>query len=192
MTVGLAVVLALVVLAALWAVMVYNGLVQLRNNVAKAWANIDVALKQRHDQLPKLVEVCRQYKQFERETLERVIAARGQVASAFEKHDVPALGAAEGALHAGLGRIFAVAEAYPELRSNEQFMQLQAAITALENALADRREFYNESVNLLNVRIEQFPDALIAGLFGFRQHALLQFAESDKADVDIKALFDAS
>jgi len=114
------------------------------------------------------------------------------VASAYEKRDIPALGTAEGALHAGLGRIFAVAEAYPELRSNEQFMQLQAVITALENALADRREFYNDSVNLLNVRIEQFPDVIIASLFGFREHALLRFSEDEKADVNVKALFDAS
>jgi LemA protein len=169
--------------------MVYNGLVQLRNNVAKAWANIDVALKQRHDQLPKLVEVCRQYKQFEQQTLERVIAARAQVASARASRDISALGAAEGALQAGLGRIFAVAEAYPELHANQQFMQLQAAITTLENELADRREFYNESVNLLNVRVEQFPDAIIANWGGFKQHALLTFAESEKSDVDLKALF---
>jgi len=193
MTLAAAVILALVVLAALWAVMVYNGLVQLRNNVGKSWSNIDVILKQRHDQLPKLVEVCRQYKQFEQETLVRVIEARTQVASARESRDIPALGAAEGALHAGLGRLFAVAEAYPELRSNEQFLQLQAAITALENALANRREFYNESVNLLNVRVEQFPDSIIAGWFGFsfKQYALLEFAEGEKAYVDIKALFNA-
>jgi len=191
MSIAAAVVLALIVLAALWAVVVYNGLVRLRNNIAKAWSNIDVMLKQRHDQLPKLVEVCRQYKQFEQATLTSVIQARAQVASARESRDIPALGAAEGALHAGLGRLFAVAEAYPELRSNEQFMQLQAAITALENALADRREFYNESVNLLNVRVEQFPDSIIAGWFGFKQHALLQFAEEEKADVNIQALFNA-
>jgi LemA protein len=186
-----AILLAVIVLAVLWAVMAYNGLVQLKNNIAKAWANIDVILKQRHDELPKLVEVCRQYKQFEQETLARVIEARAQVASARESRNIPALGAAEGALHAGLGRIFAVAEAYPELHSNEQFMQLQAAIKALENALADRREFYNESVNLLNVRVEQFPDLIIARQFGFRQHALLEFAEDEKTDVNLKALFDA-
>jgi LemA protein len=191
MAVATAVVLAIIVLVVLWAIMVYNGLVQLKNNIAKSWSNIDVILKQRHDQLPKLVEVCRQYRQFEQATLARVIEARAKVASARETRDIPALGAAEGTLHAGLGRIFAVAEAYPELRSNEQFMQLQAAITTLENALADRREFYNESVNLLNVRVEQFPDSIIAGRFGFKAHPLLKFAEDEKADVNIKALFDA-
>ena len=191
MSIFATIILAVIVLAALWAIMAYNGLVQLKNNIAKAWANIDVTLKQRHDELPKLVEVCRQYKQFEQATLTRVIEARAQVASARASRDIPALGAAEGALHAGLGRIFAVAEAYPELRSNEHFMQLQTSITALENALADRREFYNESVNLLNVRIEQFPDLIIARWFGFKAQALLKFSEDEKTDVDIKALFDA-
>jgi LemA protein len=186
-----AIVLAVIVLVVLWAVMAYNGVVQLKNNIAKAWANIDVILKQRHDELPKLVEVCRQYKQFEQETLARVIEARAQVASARASRDIAALSAADSALHAGLGRIFAVAEAYPELRSNEHFMQLQSAITALENTLADRREFYNESVNLLNVRIEQFPDLIIARRFGFKAQALLQFSEDEKSDVDLKALFNS-
>jgi LemA protein len=189
MTIFATVILAIIVLAVIWAVVTYNGLVQLKNGIAIAWANIDVTLKQRHDELPKLVEVCRQYKQFEQETLERVIQARAQVASARTSHDIPALGVADSALHAGLGRLFAVAEAYPELHSNEHFMQLQATITALENALADRREVYNESVNLLNVRIDQFPDLLIARWFGFTAHPLLKFSEDEKADVDIKALF---
>jgi len=191
MTTFAAILLAAIVLVVLWAIMAYNGLVQLKNNIAKAWANIDVILKQRHDELPKLVEVCRQYKQFEQETLARVIEARAQVASARASRDIPALGAADSVLHAGLGRIFAVAEAYPELRSNEHFMQLQAAITALENTLADRREFYNESVNLLNVRIEQFPDLVIARRFGFKAQALLQFSEDEKSDVDLRALFNS-
>jgi LemA protein len=191
MNIFAAIVLALIVLAVLWAIVAYNGLVQLKNNVARAWANIDVTLKQRHDELPKLVEVCRQYKQFEQETLTRVIEARAQISSARASRDIPALGTAEGMLRAGLGRLFAVAEAYPELRSNEHFMQLQTSISALENALADRREFYNESVNLLNVRIDQFPDLIIARRFGFRQQALLKFADHEKTDVDLKALFSA-
>jgi LemA protein len=135
--------------------MIYNGLVQLKHAVAKAWANIDVLLKQRHDELPKLVETCKQYKQFEQETLQRVIEARSRVQTARENQNIPALGQAEGALRMGLGQIFAVAEAYPELKANEHFMQLQARITALENAIADRRELYNESVNINNIRIVQ-------------------------------------
>ncbi len=191
MSIGTAVFLALIVLALVYGVLVYNGLVQLKHNIAKAWANIDVLLKQRHDELPKLVEVCRQYKQFEQATLARVTEARARVAKAREAHDVPALGAAENLLRAGLGQIFAVAEAYPELKANEHFMQLQTRITALENGIADRREWYNESVNVHNVRIEQFPDLIIARLFSYVAQPLLQFSVAEKADVDLKALFSA-
>ncbi|MDX9886205.1 LemA family protein [Thauera sp.] len=191
MSIGSAVFLGLVVLALVYGVVTYNGLVQLKHNIAKAWANIDVLLKQRHDELPKLVEVCRQYKQFEQETLARVTEARARVAKAREAHDVPALGAAENLLRAGLGQIFAVAEAYPELKANEHFMQLQTRITALENSIADRREWHNESVNLHNVRIEQFPDLIVARMFGYTEQPLLQFSVTEKADVDLKALFTA-
>mgnify|MGYP006166906399 FL=1 len=191
MSIGNAVFLGLVVLALVYGVVTYNGLVQLKHNIAKAWANIDVLLKQRHDELPKLVEVCRQYKQFEQETLARVTEARARVAKAREAHDVPALGAAENLLRAGLGQIFAVAEAYPELKANEHFMQLQTRITALENSIADRREWYNESVNVHNVRIEQFPDLIIARMFSYTEQPLLQFSIAEKADVDLKALFTA-
>jgi len=191
MSVLSAVFLGGVVIALLYGIVVYNGLVQLKHNVAKAWANIDVLLKQRHDELPKLVEVCRQYKQFEQETLARVTEARARVSSAREKHDVAALGAAEGMLRMGLGQIFAVAEAYPELKANEHFMQLQTRITALENAIADRRELYNESVNVHNIRIEQFPDLFVARLCQFITQPLLEFASAEKTDVDMKALFSA-
>jgi LemA protein len=191
MSITAAIILGLIVVALAYGVLVYNGLVSLKHNVAKAWANIDVLLKQRHDELPKLVEVCRQYKQFEEATLIRVTEARARVAQAREAHDVPALGAAEGLLRAGLGQIFAVAEAYPELKANEHFMQLQTRITALENGIADRREWYNEAVNVHNVRIDQFPDLIVARMFGFDEQALLQFAMAEKADVDLKALFNA-
>lgn len=176
-------------IALIYGVGLYNNLVSLKNAVAQAWANIDVLLKQRHDELPKLVEVCKQYKQFEQETLQRVIAARSQVFAAREGHDVAALGTAEGALRASLGGLFAVAEAYPELKSNENYRQLQQRITGLENSIADRRELYNESVNIHNVAIEQFPAVLIARRFGFAAKPLLEFAAEEKADVDMKALF---
>ena len=179
----------LVLVAVIYGVTLYNGLVQIKHAVAKAWANIDVLLRQRHDELPKLVETCKQYKQFEQETLQRVIEARSQVQTAREQQDIPALGQAEGALRMGLGRLFAVAEAYPELKANENFMQLQSRITALENSIADRRELYNESVNINNVRIEQFPDAIIARFFNFIAKPLLEFSAEEKSDVDMKKLF---
>ncbi len=173
----------------LYVILIYNGLVTLKHGVAKAWANIDVLLKQRHDELPKLVEVCKQYRQFEQNTLQRVIEARTQVQSAREAQDIGALGAAEGALRRGLGQLFAVAEAYPELKANDNFMQLQQRITSLENGIADRRELYNDAVNINNVRVEQFPDALIARAFSFEGKPLLEFATVEKADVDLKQLF---
>lgn len=189
MSAGTAIFWGVVAVGLVYVVMLYNGLVQLKHNVAKAWANIDVALKQRHDELPKLVEVCKQYKQFEQATLQSVIEERSRVQSAREAHDVPALSRAEGALRTGLGQIYAVAEAYPELKANEQFMQLQQRISSLESLISDRRELYNESVNLNNVRVDSFPDALIARFFRFQPHPLLEFADHEKTDVDVRQLF---
>ena len=185
------VLLIVLALFAVFGVFTFNQLVTLKHNVGKAWANIDILLKQRHDELPKLVETCKQYMQFEQETLEKVMQARSQVASARESLNIPALGQAEGALRLGLGNLFAVAEAYPELKTNETFQHLQARISGLENAIADRREFYNDSVNVNNVRAEQFPDTVIARLFGFRQFSLLRFAAEEKKDVDLKQLFNS-
>ncbi|WP_296750659.1 LemA family protein [Thiobacillus sp.] len=181
--------LIVLALLAVFGVFVFNQLVALKHNVGKAWSNIDILLKQRHDELPKLVETCKQYMQFEQETLEKVMQARNQVASARESHNIAALGQAEGALRLGLGNLFAVAEAYPELKTNQTFQHLQARITGLENAIADRREFYNDSVNVNNVRVEQFPDTVVARLFGFRPFPLLRFAATEKKDVDLKQLF---
>jgi LemA protein len=188
MTISL-ILLGITAVALIYIIGLYNHLVSVKHAVAKAWANIDVLLKQRHDELPKLVEVCKQYKQFEQETLQRVIAARSQVQTAREGQDIEALGKAEGALRIGLGNIFAVAEAYPELKANENFMQLQTRITGLENGIADRRELYNESVNIYNVGIEQFPAVMIAGTFNFTSKPLLEFAAAEKTDVDMKSLF---
>jgi LemA protein len=183
--------LAAVAAAAVYFAMVYNNLVQVKHNVSKAWANIDVLLKQRHDELPKLVETCRQYMQFEQDTLARVMDARSRVAVARETQNLPALGQAEQTLRSSMGQLFAVAEAYPDLKTNETFLQLQSRVVALENAIADRREFYNESANVNNVRIEQFPDVVVASLFAFKPAPLLHFAESEKADVDLKRAFSA-
>lgn len=189
MSIALIVTLALIGALLLYGVLIYNNLVSLKHGVSKAWANIDVLLKQRHDELPKLVETCRQYMKFEQETLERVMRARNQVQAAREAHDLRDLGQAEGQLRLGLGSLFAVAEAYPELKANETFQHLQARISSLENSIADRREFYNEAVNANNVRIEQFPDVIIARLFAFKPFELLEFADEEKADVDLRALF---
>ncbi|AQZ96402.1 LemA family protein [Halopseudomonas phragmitis] len=182
-------IIAVLVVAGLYAIVLYNQLVSIKHAVSQAWANIDVLLRQRHEELPKLVEACRRYMQHEQETLERVVAARGAVAQARERSDVKGLGQAETVLRAGLGQLFALAENYPELKANESFRHLQERITGLENGIADRRELYNAAVNINNVRIEQFPDVLIARMFSFPSADLLQFSEAEKADVDIRALF---
>lgn len=115
--------------------------------------------------------------------------ARSRVASARESQDIGALGQAEGALRMGLGNLFALAEAYPDLKTNETFQHLQSRISGLENSIADRREFYNESVNINNVRIEQFPDVVVARMFNFKSFELLNFQVNEKQDVSIKQLF---
>ena len=181
--------IGIMVVVVIYLVMLYNGLVTRKHGVTKAWANIDVLLRQRHDELPKLVEVCKQYRQFEQATLQRVIEARSRVHSAYETGNVHALGQAESVLRNGLGQLFAVAEAYPELKTNANFMQLQTRISQLENAIADRRELYNEAVNINNVGVERFPDLFLARQFGFGERSLLEFSGEEKADSDLKQLF---
>jgi LemA protein len=187
--IGTFIVLGVVAVVVIYAIMIYNNLVSLKHNVSQAWSNIDVLLKQRHDELPKLVETCKQYMNFEQETLEKVMQARSRVAAAREAGDVGALGPAETQLRLGLGNLFAVAEAYPDLKSSETFQHLQVRISGLENTIADRREYYNESVKNNNVRIEQFPDVIIARMLNFGERELLEFSEEEKKDVDVKALF---
>jgi LemA protein len=183
------VLLAVVAVMVIYGILIYNNLVNLKHNVSRAWANIDVLLKQRHDEIPKLVETCKQYMKFEQDTLARVMEARAKVASARESGDIAKLGPAEGQLRLGLGNLFAVAEAYPELKTSETFLQLQSRISTLEEAIADRREFYNESVNVSNVRIEQFPDNVVASAFLFKPFRLLEFEATEKSDPNVKQLF---
>ena len=187
--IGLFIFLGIVVIFSFYFINIYNNLVRIKHNVAQAWSNIDILLKQRHDELPKLVEVCKQYMEYEGTALEKIIAARSGVSSARQSGDIGALGMAEGQLRLGLGSLFAVSEAYPELKANENFQHLQNRITGLEDAIADRREYYNDSVNINNVRIEQFPDLIIARLLNFKERELLEFDEQEKKDVNIKSLF---
>jgi LemA protein len=181
---------AAVVGLVLYVVSIYNHLVRIKHNVSKAWSNIDVLLKQRHDEIPELVETCKQYMKFEQETLKKVMQARSQVSQARQNQDVPGLGLAEGTLRLGLGQLFALAEDYPELRANENFQHLQSRISTLEDTIADRREFYNESTNINNIGIETFPDLVVARLFGFGPRDLLEFETSEIIDVSVKQLFE--
>ena len=168
---------------------VYNGLVRVRAAVKLAWSNIDVLLVQRHDELPKLVEVCKQYMQYEGGTLERVMRARAGVDAARSAGNLQSLGSAERELRSGLSGLYAVAENYPQLKASEPFRHLQERISALETAIADRREIYNDAVNAQNVRLETFPDVLIARLFHFLPAAMLKFSASETSDVDLKPVF---
>ena len=177
------------VVVLIYAVMLYNQLVSVKHGVTQAWANIDVLLRQRHEELPKLVETCRQYMRYEQATLERVINARNAVSQARDSSDLKQLGRAESALRSGLGQLFALAENYPQLQANSSFQHLQQRISGLESGIADRRELYNAAVNINNVRIEQFPDVLIARMFHFPPAELLRFSETEKADVDLRQLF---
>ena len=168
---------------------IYNQLVRVRAAVKLTWSNISVLLAQRHDELPKLVEVCRQYMQYERDALERVMRARTGVDTARSSGDLGSMGTAERELRKGLTGLYAVAERYPDLKANEAFRQLQARISGLETAIADRREVYNDAVNANNVRIEAFPDLLVARFGQFPPAQMLEFTAEDRADVDLKTLF---
>lgn len=191
MIVAVFIVLGLVIIAIGYIILIYNRLVNLKHETAKAWSNIDVLLKQRHDELPKLVETCKQYMRHEKETLDAVMRARSSIFSAREQQDLRALGNAEGQLRQGLMQLFAAVEAYPDLKANAAFRSLEARITSLENAISDRREFYNECVNTNNIRLEEFPDLLIARFFGFESFDLLEFNAEETANVDLRDLFGA-
>ncbi len=171
-----------VVGTALYLIGIYNGLVSLRHAVDQAWANIDVLLKQRHDELPKLVDTVKGYMAHEREVLQRVTDAR----SAYQRATtVEEKGAADAAVRGALTNLFAVAEGYPQLKADASFRQLQERISELEEAIADRREFFNHAVNAYNVRIEQIPDVFLARAMGLAPRTLFRVAEEDKADVQI-------
>lgn len=184
-------IIVLVVLAVLviYVIMTYNSLVAIKNNVSKAWSNIDVILKQRHDELPKLVDACKHYMQHEQQTLEKIMQARAGVDAARQNQDTAGLSASESMLRGGLGGLYAVVENYPDLKADQNFKDLRNRITGLENAIADRREFYNDSVNVSNTRIAQFPDLIVARLFGFLPLKLLEFAPAELEDVDLNARF---
>ena len=163
-----------------YVVMIFNGLIALKNDVAKAWANIDILLKQRHDELPKLLDVCKGYMDYERDTLQKITQARSQYQQAVS---VDQKAQADQSTTSALRGLFAVAENYPQLKANDNFMQLQKRITELENEIADRHEFYNDSVNTFNIRIQQMPDTFVASFMNLAPRPMFKVEEADKADV---------
>ena len=160
----------------------YNGLVALRNDIDKAWANIDVLLKQRHDELPRLVDVCKGYMQYERETLQQLTEARTKYAAAVTVNQKAQL---TNALSASVQRLFATAENYPDLKANATFLEIQERVTALENQIADRREFYNDAINVFNTRIAQLPDSFVANVMGIRPRPMFRVSAADKTPVQV-------
>jgi len=186
--VGVAILLGLVVFLvvaglAIYFITIYNSLVRLKNDIDKAWANIDVLLKQRHDELPKLIETCKGYMQYEQETLQKVVQARiafSQASTVGQKAQ------ADNMITAALKSLFALSESYPDLKTNNNFMQLQNRITELEEKIADRREFFNDDVNTYNIRIQELPDVFVAKMIGLARRDLFKVAEADRQDVEVK------
>ncbi|NQU10516.1 LemA family protein [bacterium] len=179
---GLAVLLLLAVLVVavlIWLVATYNGLVRLRNQLQNAWAQIDVQLKRRADLIPNLVETVRGYAQHERETLEKVIQARNMAVSA---KGVAERAQAENMLTGALKSLFAVAEAYPDLKANANFLRLQEELTSTENKIAFSRQFFNDTTMGYNTRLETFPVNLIAGMFGFARREFFEVQEEAVRD----------
>ncbi len=178
------VVVAIVVLLVLWAVSVYNGLVKLRNLVQEAWRQIDVELTRRHDLIGNLVETVKGYAAHERGTLEDVMLARSAAMSGGQS---PAKQAqSEGMLSQALGRLFAVAEAYPDLKANQNFLALQQELTSTEDRIASSRRYYNANVRELNTKVETVPSNIVAGMFkiGREEYFEAEGAERDPVKVD--------
>ncbi len=178
-----AVVIGLLLLSLLlYVIILYNELVLLNVNLGKAWANIDVLLKQRHDEVPNLIAVVTGYKDFEKNTITEVTQARTNALSAST---IGEKAQSQSQLSGALGRLMAVAETYPQLKAQENFLLLQKRLSDLESDIADRRSYYNDSVATYNTRISQFPDLWLAGIMSLKPHDLFQAAEEEKHVVTV-------
>lgn len=181
-TIVLLILLGVIAALIIYLVVIFNGLVRLKHNIDRAWSNIDVLLKQRYDELPKLVRVCEGYMQHERAVLENVTRARAQLDNAGSGTEVIE---ANNAISQALRSLFAVVENYPDLKADQAFRQLQSRVSQLEDQIADRRELYNDSVNLFNIRIEQFPDVFVANMMKLVPRQLWQIEPEHRRDVEI-------
>jgi LemA protein len=170
--------LALIVIIPLWGVGLYNKLVNLKNQVQNAWRQIDVQLKRRHDLIPNLVEVVKDYMSYEQETLEKVIQARNQAVSATNTEEAIA---AEGILSGMMGKLFALMENYPDLKANESTARLMEELSATENKISFSRQFYNDSVMAMNNGVEVFPSNIVAGMFNFKPAIYFEVVETEMA-----------
>ena len=172
------IVLGIVGVAALWVIVIYNGLVSLRNDVQSSWKQIDVQLKRRHDLIPNLVSAVKGALEFEQDTLEKVISARTRAVSAANP---PSKAEAENVLTQALGRLFAVMENYPALKSNQNVMHLQEELTSTENRIAFARQLYNDLVANYRTRIQVFPNTLVSSIFNFRPEDYFGAEEAARA-----------
>ncbi len=182
MEIFLGILLVLLVLALIvffWGVGIYNALVRMRNEWKNAWAQIDVQLKRRHDLIPNLVETVKGYASHEKETLERVIAAR---ASAVNADGVKNQGAAEGELSGALSKLMMVVESYPDLKANQNFLSLQEELTSTENKIAFSRQHFNDSVTMYNSKREMFPANVLAGMFSFKEADLFEITNPEEKE----------
>jgi LemA protein len=177
------IVVGVVVLILLILVLAFNGLVRLRNRVDAAWAQIDVQLRRRYDLIPNLVETVKGYAAHERETFEAVTAAR---ANALNAQGPAQQAQAENAITGALKSLFAVAEAYPELKANQNFLALQEELTSTEGRIAYARQFYNDNVQRLNTRIETFPTNVLAGMFGFKHREYFEADDTSRGPVTVQ------
>jgi len=191
----LIIVLGIAAIVVIWLIMAYNGLVKLRNRFRNAFAQIDVQLKRRHELIPNLVEVAKKYLSHERETLEAVITARNkaeEIRSGVKPDDAASmknLMAAESGLGGTLGRLFALSEAYPDLKANQTMMQLSEELTSTENKVSFARQAYNDAVTTYNTKRESFPTNMIAGTFNFSSAVLFEVSEPEERDA-VKVSFD--
>ena len=176
------VILAIVVAVVLYGIVTYNGLVSLRQRVSQAFADIDVQLKQRHDLIPNLIETVKGYAAHERGTLDAVVQARN---AALTAHGPAQQAAAEGALSGALGRLLALSEAYPDLKANTNFQQLQSELTDVENKLAAARRFFNNAVSEYNASIQAVPAVLFAGSMGFGPREFFDLGETQRQTLDV-------
>jgi LemA protein len=185
MLIGIGILVVLVIFAIIligYFVGIYNNLVTLKNDIDRSFANIDVVLKQRHDELPKLIDTCKGYMKYEQETLQKVVEAR----NAYGRATTPGEKAqADNMMTGALRTLFAVAEKYPDLKADANFMQLQGRITDLETKIAGQRTTYNADVNDYNIRIAQVPANFVAGFMGLQRHALFEAAAADREDVKV-------
>ncbi|MBY4591487.1 LemA family protein [Rhizobium redzepovicii] len=178
--------LGVIVLVALYVVFIYNGLVRSRQMAEEAWSGIDVQLKRRADLIPNLIETVKGYAAHEKSTLEEVVALRNK-AQAVPADDVAGRAQAEGLLGQALGRVIALAEAYPDLKANQNFAELQASLETMEGELQMARRYYNGAARDLNVKVESFPSNLVAGQFGFAKRDYFEITnEADRAVPSVK------